>query len=66
MAKTRLKHMVKAVRQDVVAKSVDTARVKLNEAKAIIDKAAKKGVIHKKSAARKISRLSRMVNTLQA
>ena len=64
--KTRVKHMVKTVRQDVAAKSVDAARDKLNDAKAMIDKAAKKGVIHKKTAARKISRLTRLVNTLKA
>jgi ribosomal protein S20 len=32
----------------------------------MIDRAAKKGVIHKKTAARKISRLTKMVNTLKA
>jgi small subunit ribosomal protein S20 len=66
MTKTRLKHVVKTVRQEAAAKAVDAARVKLNAAKAVIDKAAKKGVIHKKTAARKISRLARLVNTLQA
>jgi len=39
---------------------------KLDAAKSVIDNAAKKGVIHKKSAARKISRLSRLVNTISA
>jgi small subunit ribosomal protein S20 len=32
----------------------------------VIAKAAKKGVIHKKTAARKISRLAKLVNTLSA
>ncbi len=64
--KTRVKNMVKTVRQEVAAKSADAARGKLNDAKAMIDKAAKKGVIHKKTAARKISRLTRLVNTLKA
>ncbi|MHC4459775.1 MAG: 30S ribosomal protein S20, partial [Planctomycetota bacterium] len=35
----------------------------LNLAKSIIDKAAKQGAIHKKAAARKISRLSKRVNS---
>jgi len=64
--RTRVKHMVKTVRQQVAAKSTDAARVQLNGAKAMIDKAAKKGVIHKKTAARKISRLTQLVNTLKA
>ncbi len=34
---------------------------KLNTAQSLIDNAAKKGVIHKKTAARKISRLSKLV-----
>jgi small subunit ribosomal protein S20 len=64
--KTRVKHMVKTVRQEVAAKSGDATLVTLNDAKALIDKAAKKGVIHKKTAARKISRLTRLVNALKA
>jgi small subunit ribosomal protein S20 len=64
--KTRVKHMVKTVRQGVAAKSAEEAGVKLNSAKALIDKAAKKGVIHKKTAARKISRLAKLVNMLKA
>jgi small subunit ribosomal protein S20 len=44
----------------------ETAANKLDAAKSTIDKAAKKGVIHKKTAARKISRLSRLVNTISA
>ncbi|MBW2175651.1 MAG: 30S ribosomal protein S20 [Deltaproteobacteria bacterium] len=35
----------------------------LNAAKSAIDKAAKKGVIHRKTAGRKISRLSKLVNS---
>jgi small subunit ribosomal protein S20 len=44
------------------AGSPETALAKLNAAKSIIDKAAKKRIIHKKTAARKISRLSKMIN----
>jgi small subunit ribosomal protein S20 len=60
--KTRVKHVVKLVREAVTASSAETAPVKLNEAKSLIDKASKKGVIHKRTAARKISRLSKLVN----
>jgi small subunit ribosomal protein S20 len=34
----------------------------LNTAKSVIDKASKNGVIHKRTASRKISRLSKLVN----
>jgi small subunit ribosomal protein S20 len=44
--------------------SKEAALAKLNTAQSIIDKAAKKGVIHKKTAARKISRLSKLVNAI--
>ncbi len=62
--KTRVKSVVKEVRQTVAAG--DAAQEKLKEAKSIIDKAAGKGVIHKRTAARKISRLSRMINASAA
>ena len=60
--KTQVKHNVKAVYQAAEGESPDTASTHLRAAKSVIDKAAKKGVIHKKTAARKISRLSKMVN----
>lgn len=64
IAKTRVKNVVKDVRLSVSEKSSETALKKLDTAKSIIDKAAQKGVIHSKTAARKISRLSRLVNTI--
>ena len=64
--KTRIKNIVKDVRLDVREKSKESALTKLDTAKSIIDKAAKKGVIHKKTASRKISRLSKNVNAISA
>jgi small subunit ribosomal protein S20 len=64
--KTRIKKIVKGVRLAVSEKSKEAALDDLNTAKSIIDKAAKKGVIHNKTASRKISRLSRLVNTISA
>jgi len=63
--KTRVKNVVKSVRQDADTQPAETALKNLNAAKSLIDKAAKKGVIHKKTAARKISRLSKLVNASQ-
>jgi small subunit ribosomal protein S20 len=64
--KTRIKNIVKGVRLTASEKSKEAALAELNNAKSIIDNAAKKGVIHKKTASRKISRLSRLVNTISA
>jgi len=64
--KTRIKNIVKDVRLDVSENSKESALTKLDTAKSIIDKAAKKGVIHKKTASRKISRLSKTVNAVSA
>ena len=58
--KTRVRSIVKAVR---TAGSTDAA-AKLDEAKSVIAKAAKKGVIHKRTAARSISRLAKHVNSV--
>lgn len=65
-SKTRIKNIVKSVRQTVNEKSNEAALAELNIAKSIIDNAAKKGVIHSKTASRKISRLSRLINTISA
>ena len=59
---TRVKNVVKAVR---LAEGEDAVE-KLNAAKSAIDKAAKKGVLHRKTASRKISRLAKRVNSQQA
>ncbi len=64
--KTRIKKVVKDVRLAATEKTKEGAAGKLTVAQSSIDKAAKKGVIHKKTAARKISRLSRLVNTISA
>jgi small subunit ribosomal protein S20 len=62
--KTRIKHLTKEVRLASGEASKEEALAKLKAAQSIVDKALKKGVIHKKTAARKISRLSRLVNTI--
>ena len=62
--KTRIKNSVKNVRLAVSEKSSEASLKRLDDAKSIIDKAAKKGVIHTKTASRKISRLTKLVNTI--
>ena len=57
---TRVKNVVKDVRL-AVAQDAENAVEQLNAAKSAIDKAAKKGVLHKKTASRKVSRLAKQV-----
>ena len=61
--KTRVKSIVKDVRSSVEESSNGDVMAQLNAAQSLIDKASKKGVIHKKTAARKISRLAKLVNS---
>jgi len=63
---TRLRHAIKSVRLSVTQGAAEQAQTGLRDAQALIDKAAKRGVIHPRSAARKISRLSHLVNTAKA
>lgn len=63
--KTRVKNATKAVRAAVELKDSDNASKALSTAYSVIDKAAKKKVIHWRAAARKLSRLSRAVNNMQ-
>ena len=62
---TRVKNVVKAVRL-AVSQEAEDAVDQLNAAKSAIDKAAKKGVLHQKTASRKISRLAKQVNSQTA
>ena len=61
--KTRVKSIVKDVRFSVEESSNGDVMAKMIAAQTLIDKASKKGVIHKKTASRKISRLSKLVNS---
>ncbi len=62
--RTRTKNVIKEVRSISAEGAADAAMEKLNMAQSVIDKAAKKGAIHKRTAARKISRLSKLVNKI--
>ena len=61
--KTRVKSIIKDVRFSVEESSNGDVMAKMIAAQTLIDKASKKGVIHKKTASRKISRLSKLVNS---
>jgi small subunit ribosomal protein S20 len=64
--KTRVKNLVKNVRSAVAQNQTEKAQEALQLAIPAIDKAKSKGSMHWKTAARKISRLARKVNSLTA
>jgi len=64
--KTRVKKVVKTLRRNRTEKPKEEALKELQAAQSVIDKAAKKGAIHKRTAARKISRLAKGLNRPKA
>jgi small subunit ribosomal protein S20 len=64
--RTRLRHVVRAVRQAVAGKDATAAEETLRRATRALDKAVTKGLIHRNNAARRVARLSRAVSRLKA
>ena len=62
--KSKVKSYVKKVETAVEKKDVEAAKVALKEAISVINKAGSKGVYHKNTCARKISRLTKAVNEI--
>jgi small subunit ribosomal protein S20 len=62
--KTRVKNVIKAVRLAAEQKDAGKAAEALRTATSVLDRAAQKKVIHWRTAARKISRLSKLVNNI--
>ena len=62
--RSSMRTFVKKVREAVSAGDAEAAKAALAQAVPFIDKASTKGVIHKATASRKISRLSKLVNTM--
>lgn len=64
--KTKIKNAVKAVNEAIEENSVDNAKAALQTAIPVIMRAAAKGTIPKKTASRKVSRLTKRVNVYVA
>ncbi|MCH1982136.1 30S ribosomal protein S20 [Ruminococcus sp. OA3] len=62
--KSAVKTSIKKVEAAVANKDKEAANSALLEAISTIDKAAAKGVYHKNTSSRKVSRLSKAVNTI--
>ena len=61
-----MRSYIKKIRMSVADGDIETAKTFLEKTIPFIDKAASKGVIHKATASRKISRLSKLVNGTEA
>lgn len=64
--RTRMRNAIKAVDAAIVAGTQEDAKLALKAAVPVIAKTASKGTIHKKNASRKVSRLTKRVNKMQA
>jgi small subunit ribosomal protein S20 len=64
--RSTLKTLVKKVRVAAESKDIEKAKTALAEAIPAIDKAKSKGVIHRNTASRKISRLTKLIASLQS
>lgn len=62
--KTRVKRLVRDVRQAVATNNAQEAQAALQKAVPVIARVAGKGTLHWRTAARKISRLTKQVNAL--
>ncbi|WP_252380308.1 30S ribosomal protein S20 [Desulfovulcanus ferrireducens] len=62
--KTRVKNVIKSVRLAAEQKDAQKAAEALRTATSVLDRAAQKKVIHWRTAARKISRLTKLVNSI--
>lgn len=62
--RSTMRTMVKNVRTAVAAQDKEAATATLEKAIPFINKSASKGIIHKATASRKISRLTKLVNSL--
>lgn len=62
--KDKVKTAVKTVKKSLESKNAEEALKALTTAYAALDKAAKKGVIHKNNASRKKSRLAKAINKI--
>ena len=64
--KTRVKSVVREVRQAMAKRDAAGAETALTKAVPVIAQVAGKGTLHWRAAARKISRLTRQVNALKS
>jgi small subunit ribosomal protein S20 len=62
--RSRLRSSVRKVEEAIASGNKDAARAALKEAEPIIVRTAQKGMVHRKTASRKVSRLAKRVGTM--
>ncbi|MEX1060018.1 MAG: 30S ribosomal protein S20 [Methyloceanibacter sp.] len=62
--RTRLRSSVRKVEEAIASGNKEAAAAALKEAEPIIARTAQKGVVHRKTASRKVSRLAKRVRAL--
>lgn len=62
--RSRVKTAIKKIEEAIVAEDKDLAKEYLPQLASEIDRACSKGVMHKKTAARKVSRITKRVNNM--
>lgn len=64
--KSRLRTILKSVQSTIETGRADEARAKLSEVYSVLDKMIQKGILHKNTAARYKSRLTKRISALSA
>lgn len=61
-----LKTLTKNVEKEIANRSIEGATTALKKAVSAFDKAAQKGILHKNTVSRRVSKLTSMVNSLSS
>jgi len=64
--RTRLRSSVRKVEEAIASGNKDAAAAALKEAEPVIARSAQKGTVHRKTASRKVSRLTKRVSAMGA
>lgn len=64
--RTRLRSSMRKVEEAIASGNKEAAAAALKEAEPIIVRTAQKGVVHRKTASRKVSRLAKRIGTMGA
>jgi small subunit ribosomal protein S20 len=64
--KSRISKLTKSIRAAVDSGDAESAHAELTRVNSALDKAAKRGTIHKRNAARRMARLAKAVKTIDA
>ena len=64
--RSRMRTEMRKVEEAIAAGNQDAARAALKEAEPVMARSAQKGVVHRKTASRKVSRLAKRIGAMQS